>query len=294
MMCNPYETGGNLDFTPVRGQGIIARQGAVPGGWNDLCPNGNACRDLLGLRDPNTQCVSVTLPGKPGQTTGPVRVGLNTRFDMYDSPFKPNQEGADPQFAPAKNVTRGMANVSNACNPGTSNSTFPLPDDNCLGAGGSCVASGIGDGSWGRHTYWAKNHAGVSEPAGYGTMTRYDVYLWELANPPGVSTADETSGPRCSSQGNATMRPNEDRRVLLAPIVNCNSDSSLQNIIGFGRFFMLEPVDVHTRDGQSQSLNGDTAKWASTGNTDIRLEVIDKVNANAPNGILNEYPVLYR
>jgi hypothetical protein len=47
----------------------------------------------------------------------------------------------------------------------------------------------------------------------------------------------------------------------------------------FARVFLTEPIGL-TQWGASQD--------------DIFIEMIDKVNANGPEGVLHEYPVLYR
>jgi Flp pilus assembly protein TadG len=307
-ICNPYEHVGAGDFDPSNdiGKEIIAKQdaGGGPGNFGVLCPNGNDCRDMLGERNPNTQCVSTQLPGKPGNTTGPVEVGFNTRFDMYDPPFKENKEGADPEFAPAKNTTRGQVNFpsNKNCTNGQSDSSIPLPDDNCFmqsptpGAGTGCgflagTSTKMGDGNWDRAAYWANNHPTHAQPAGYSTLSRYLVYLYELANQQ-VDEANEKGAPQCSSQAGATMRPGEDRRVLLAPIVNCGVDD--QQIIAYGKFFMIQPLDSPWDTKQATGQADPNIKWGDADKTSLRLEIIGRVDPNAPDGILKQYPVLRR
>lgn len=298
MMCNPYESTGNGDFTPEIGKEIIVQQDVSQGNYGVLCPNGNACRDLLAKRDPNTECVSVRLPGKPGTTTGPVDVGMNVRFDMYDSPYKANKEGADPEYAPAANVTKGL---TMNCGEQVSSNSMPLPDDNCYmqspspgaGAGCSTFAGGAqqyGDGTWARDAYWTLNHPGKTKPANYSTMSRYDIYRYEIDHPEQVLTSKESGAPTCTKTSPVT-NPKADRRVLIMPIANCKADS--QKIIAFGKFFLLEPLNS-PYDGKSISANGSTYKWKSINKTDLRLEMMGRVNANAPDGVLHEDPVLYR
>ena len=304
VMCNPYENVGTGDFTPVRGLEIIAHQEISAGNYGVLCPNGNACRDMLGKRNPNTQCFSLNLPGKPGLTTGPVQVGFNTRFDMYDSPYKSNVEGADPEFAPAKNTTRGRINnpSSKACNDSKSPTSIPQPDDNCFmlaptpNAGTGCMpfpgtSQKSGDGQWDRAAYWANNHPGQAQPPNYATMSRYDLYLYEISTQP-VNRPDETSAPHCSSQSNVAMDPNEDRRVLIAAIVNCATDDT--KVIAIGTFFMVQPLSSVWDNVTVSGFPDNNIKWPTANQTDLRLEMIGRITPNEPDGILKELPALFR
>ena len=308
-MCNPYEPG---DYNPTPGEELILSENPDSSsfGYGVLCPNGNDCRDMLGERNPNFQCVSDYLPGKPGVTTGPVQVGLNTRFDIYDSPFKSNKEGANVEFAPAKNVIKGLPSLpspankqcaSSSKNAATSTKTIPLPDDSCWAAGGgSCptYSTGLkhGAGDWDRTTYWATNHPGVAQPFNYGNMTRYQVYAYELATQPittqNYPTTEETSAPNCSSQGAAPMNTGEDRRVFIVPIVNCKAGSDSTKIIAVGRYFFLQPLDTPW-NGKAVE-HGAAWTYYDAGQTGLRVETMGRVDPNAPDGVLKEFPVLYR
>ena len=84
-----------------------------------------------------------------------VRFGFNTRFDMYDGPMNSNRN--DPDFRPAENVRKGVANdkangQGSACNPEdrvtqlcTRDScvTIASPRNTCPNMGGR-----MGDGVW--------------------------------------------------------------------------------------------------------------------------------------------------
>ena len=298
-MCNPDEPG---EYNPTPGQELILSEKPDSSnyGYGVLCPNGNTCRDMLGERNPNTQCVSQYLPGKPGITNGPVDVGLNTRFDMYDPPYDPKQEGKDPEYAPALNTVRGyIDNATTQCSSNKKNDQsdkIPLPDDSCWAqGGGSCPTYPVtnlkhGMGDWDRNAYWTANHNGVAQPSGYATMTRYQVYLTEIAYAVDqIKTGTETSAPNCS-KANATMKPGEDRRVLIVPIVNCGPGSDSQKIIAVGKYFMLQPVNTIWGNGATSPIS----YYNAGNNAMLRVEVIGRVDANAPDGVLKEYPTLYR
>jgi hypothetical protein len=313
MMCNINEAtaGAGAPFSANPGQMIRTKmQGAgagwAPGAFGLLdAPGANgaaAVRDYAARRDPNTQCVKDSADVKPGQNTGPISQGLNVRFDMYNGPLSGSR--SDPQYAPAGNVTKGLRTTGGNCNTSKSNSSTPLPRDNCFmpsgtwpngissGAGTGCVNYGgvqrAGDGSWNRQGYWATNHSGQAQPPGYNTMTRYQVYRYELEHtPPGlVNTAQENGAPMCSSAPPVSDAAN-DRRVLPVAIVNCIEHQAILNgnaqdvpVEEYVDVFLTEPV-------------GNSAWWNAT-NDDIFVEVIGVVRPNQRNSVLREYPVLYR
>jgi hypothetical protein len=120
-------------------------------------------------------------------------------------------------------------------------------------------------------------------------MTRYQVYRYEIENPAPVTTADENSGPKCSTVAPTTSVIN-DRRVAIVAIINCVEHAAILNgnaenvpTEAFAKIFITEPVGL--------------TEWPGTpaiGNNDIFLEMIAKVGANGPDGVLHEFPVLYR
>lgn len=112
------------------------------------------------------------------------------------------------------------------------------------------TAVAIGSGVWNCAAYWAAEHyigpgkdlppPGCTEEA---TISRYDVYRYELDFLSDRSPGVEYGGPRCVPLG----APN--RRIVTAAIVNCGSSpvpvlTGAQNIpvAGFGRFFLALPA----------------------------------------------------
>jgi hypothetical protein len=313
MICNMAEAtqGAGAPFSPIPGQMIRAKMQGSGAGWGPGvfgvldAPGGtgaSAMRDYMARVEPNTFCTSESVDVKPGQNTGPVSQGMNVRFDMYDGPMGGNKNNAN--YAPAANVTKGLRTQGGNCNNPKSNTSSPFPRDDCFmpngawpngipsGAGSGCTQYGgvarAGDGSWARNEYWTTNHPGQAQPPGYASMSRYQVYRYELENnPPGlVNTAQESGAPSCSAATPITD-PARDRRVLPVAVVNCVQHQAILNgnaqnvpVEAYAEVFLTEPV-------------GNTAWW-NANNDDVFIEVIGAVRANLPTSILREYPVLYR
>jgi hypothetical protein len=310
MICNINEAtqGAGAPFNPTPGQMIRAKMQGGGAGWGPGvfgildAPNGtgaSAVRDYMARVNPNTFCTKGDVDIKPGQSTGPVAQGMNVRFDMYNGPMNGNKNSA--QYAPAANVTKGLRDN---CNGNKSDSSTPMPRDNCFmpsgawpagipsGAGSGCTTyNGVGragDGTWARAQYWATNHPGDPQPPNYSSMTRYQVYRYELENePPGlVDTPKEKGAPSCSTAApisDAAM----DRRVLPIAVVNCVENAALLNgnaqnvpVEAYADVFITEPI-------------GNT-DWWNANNDDVFLEVINLVRPNQQESVLREYPVLYR
>jgi hypothetical protein len=191
--------------------------------------------------------------------------GLNTRFDVYANSFK-----SCINYAPDENVRRGyvVQGNTNWCAATASAASWPLPnpsatplpvDENMVainGAGNQVLDTNVavGDGVWDCATYWSVAHfAGTGReapPPGCSkaaTISRYDVYRYEMNYLGDRSRANEIGAPRCSPPGVSG------RRVVYVPIVNCNSSpvtvqSNSQNVpvAAFGRFFLVLPSNRYT------------------------------------------------
>lgn len=84
--------------------------GPAPGNFHGLCCPGQTCdanwiRDRLAGGNDCTQCPPIN-PGeeidpttKPGINAGPIRQGINTRFDEYSGPVNPIDNPPDPNVA---------------------------------------------------------------------------------------------------------------------------------------------------------------------------------------------------
>ncbi len=320
-ICNPYEnSGGGGNFTPLIGQQILMKtKGAgsqwAPGNFGFLeVPNnsgGGNCKNspkqggesgsasflrcILALAQPNTQCVSGRVNFRPGQAVS-VHKGLNVRFDVYDPPLKNKKN--DSAFAPSANVTKGRV-ATNNCSldkldpvPASPDDTMELPRDPCFSTG-TCVTSpdGVrfGDGITDveLNDYWLTNH-GVNLPGALSGSTRYDVYRYEIDNsliPNKTAQAGENGAPdgTCAPAGSGINTPLRDRRVLIAAAVNCiehNVQGSIDNVPveAFMEVFFTEPIG----DPDDNS------------NDDLYVELIGVVDPGGDDGVLHEFPVLYR
>jgi Flp pilus assembly protein TadG len=167
-----------------------------------------------------------------------------------------------------------------------------LPRDDChyTSYNSSCGTSNprFGDGVWARGDYFNKYHSGRI-PANAATMTRYETYLWEIANnyiPVDASGTDRQQGvPVC----NATVPdPSRDRRVLQVAVgSNCPSLHGASTPVQIGawvQMFLVEPGVGNPGRG-----NGDSGN-------EIYLEVIGEVTpgGNAAQIIRRDVPYLVR
>lgn len=167
-----------------------------------------------------------------------------------------------------------------------------LPRDNChyTSYGTSCgTNSRFGDGVWARGDYFNKYHSGHTLPANVATITRYETYLWEIANnfiPLDTSGTDRQQGvPVC----NATVPdPSRDRRVLQVAVgSNCgelNGTSTPVQVGAYVNMFLVEPGVPNPGRG-----NGDSGN-------EIYLEVIGQVDPGgaAPQIVRRDVPYLVR
>ncbi|WP_366554395.1 pilus assembly protein TadG-related protein [Aquibaculum sediminis] len=157
MMCNPAEVDSSLDLTDPSNAGrqVVLNEPsgnkAGPGNFGMLAlPDGsggaNRLEGALAAVEPE-DCYSLDLTTEPGKMMGPVRRGINARFDLNSHPY------------PAPNVIN-----------------YP--------ADGNIDSSGIllGNGVWDPYAYWQAmhQHQGHVPPDYLTQYTRYQMYLYEL------------------------------------------------------------------------------------------------------------------
>jgi Putative Flp pilus-assembly TadE/G-like len=322
MVCNPNEAtqGAGAAFTPVPGQQIratIKTGGLGPGDFSVVnAINGNGAddvRDAFARVDPNTFCYEdITIKG--GVNNGPVRQGIDVRMDWYLGNLGGVGGGftANPQYVPAPVVTKGLrpGNGNNVCNPTLSAQTMPFPRDNCFmlaptpNAGQGCTSySGtvrFGDGNWARNAYWSQNHPMEAQPPGYATMTRYQVYRYEIERPAPVNL-DERSAPACYNNvaSPPSVDPNRDRRSMIAAVVNCVQNAANLNgnvpvpVQAFARVFLTEPAGNTDWNGNgNQPISRGGITWNQTSVDDIYLEMVGLAPPNT--SVFHVFPVLYR
>jgi Flp pilus assembly protein TadG len=189
--------------------------------------------------------------------------GLNTRFDIYANGFR-----SCHIYPPDQNARKGFIAVGNInwCDAIPAPPNWPVPnnrlgtplavDSNMIGADQSFNPTvSLGNGTWNCAGYWSIAHANGSgrnsPPSGCtatATISRYDVYRYELNFPADHSLAAEFGRPQCNPPGAAS------RRIMTIPIVNCGSSPVpvLNNaervpVAAFGRFFLTLPGETGTR-----------------------------------------------
>jgi Flp pilus assembly protein TadG len=192
---------------------------------------------------------------------GPAADALNTRFDIYANGF-----GACRIYAPDQNVRKGFVAIGNTqwCDAIPAGTNWPISaanatalpiDGNMVRANGTLDPTiDIGNGSWNCTVYWSEAHFSGpgkgSPPAGYttaATITRYQVYTYEMNLLNDRSRGGEIGAPQCAPPGE------NNRRIVTAAIINCGStpvpmrnDAQGVPIAAFGRFFLVLPANSRT------------------------------------------------
>jgi Flp pilus assembly protein TadG len=283
----------------------------VPGdyGYMDFGDGASGVNINLGRNNETGGCVDMTegIPTEPGNKAS-VTDTLNSRFDLYPNASKACV-AATGDYCPSENTHKDLAKTKEVevknwdkppaappPNPGcvggtvinTSNSVdtsgfslgLPppgLPRDDTHIAGST---NKFGDGVWGRDNYLSLTHgtnattvaAAVGKTA--ATLTRYDVYKWELAdkaNRLAPKTINNVLPPVFNEQGksgkgtytftnrctypqpvNGTGIPSstsqKDRRVLTVAAVDCTGANGKSDLIvkQWVDVFLVEPSLTRT------------------------------------------------
>jgi Flp pilus assembly protein TadG len=236
--CNP-SLPADFDPDAYEGRGILVGTMSGSGTWGYLkvppSNNANGVEEVLAQDRPAIECrAAASAPiALPGSATGLVRA-INTRFDIFDNNIVNNNQPCEniEDCAPAANVVKDVvrdsgnswvlpenpfwpAARSGAYSPSASYDadglidSMGLPRDLCHygsygydcgyenGLGNS--ANDIGSGNWARAEYFNEYHP-TRTPTGYESMTRYQTYLWELANNGYLSDLNGISGGTAGTQ----------------------------------------------------------------------------------------------
>lgn len=301
-VCNPAEAntiGAPFDIAQWVGRLVLVKASGSSAAWTpgdfglvdiDGTQSVPAIRDALASSEPDV-CVSAVIDVKPGQTEG-ARQAFNTRFDMYENPgFGGANARANPKYRPARNVTKGLVNpaAADVCTfeaPAGPGMAMALPRDSNMGGG-----QRFGNGIWDCASYWSLNHPSDPAPAGCTaasdptTMSRFQLYRYEIDNPAPVTNGPgptgEESAPACHANA-ATANDTPDRRIMLFAVINCIEHGPISGnsagpipVEAFVKAFLSEPV-------------GDPP------NIDTYLEVVDVVKPGGNDGILHDIVQLYR
>ena len=302
-ICNPYEGTGQDFLTKINDTAeqkkiyALKKSGnnasMAPGnfGFLDTGVTGTTFKDSLGKVDPGTCFKKTGVSTKTGSVDS-ARQPLNTRFDLYDGSY--NNSKSDPNFRPARNVTKGYLPQSNgngngnACNQNldTSGTAMGFPLDSVIGS------NRMGNGVWDFDTYWSKNHPGLTKPNSWSNgnlPSRYKVYRWEIDNShiPNNSPTGENGNPKCSNSSNQ-VNDSPDRRIIYGAVVNCQAASlkggSQSNIpaLAFIKMFMTVPMTKVTATGQTDE--DDT----------LYVEMLGTVKPGTDDAVVHDIVQLYR
>ncbi len=162
----------------------------------------------LGLNSDGAGCFADGVESRTGFRT-PETVALNTRLDIYDPPLNGNNscDSNNGDFCPSANVTKNYVYVQSFSNKSdaqiaalTCTSTpsgaltavkdIPATENPPSSPGYPCDSAGctsFGSGDWNPQSWFSTNHPGadfstVSDLDGNGSISRYEVYRWELDN----------------------------------------------------------------------------------------------------------------
>ncbi|MBP2316723.1 pilus assembly protein TadG-related protein [Azospirillum soli] len=296
-ICNPNDNGtsSNPIFNASHWRGreaLLRASGAgaswTPGNFGLLdAPNGqgaSAVADFLASVTPDTCFKANGVDLRPGATSS-VRTAINTRFDMYESPYFNGNARTNPNYRPALNVTKGyIRNGGNACNivQSAPPTAMGLPRDSDLS-----ITNRFGNGQWNCLNYWTVNHPTHPRPAACSNpsqMTRFEMYRYEIDNnliPNNSASGGENGRAACHADAASLSPTDPDRRVIYFAIVNCsqyalNGNRDNVPVAAFGKAFLTEPV---VNQG---------------GADEMVVEFIDVVKVGADNGVLHEIVQLYR
>ncbi len=268
MLCNPFEASGQR-FQDVMNPGeqiLLADQGPgsswAPGDVGFLALFGLTGADAMApyLADEGTVgCTPPVFTTEPGQMTQRTRRAINTRFDQY---YNPGFAGTSSTYPPAPDV-------------------IDYPNDQTFRP---APADKFGTGNWDRSSYWTTYHAwqawGPSfplGPPGYATMTRFDMYEWEIDNgflpsqsplipyPPGT---DDTTYDGIPNPNNVSSGTVKGRRVLNAAVVNCTAQNlagrqtfTMFGQEGFAKMFLTKAVEAPP----NRQIWGEYLGWSTPG-----------------------------
>jgi Flp pilus assembly protein TadG len=219
-------------------------------------------------------------PGGPGKGGGGGGGGGNKGWKLPNNLFTP-RAWLSSDNSGQTGISTGSVTFHTGAGPDAIGLTRDLCHYNSYNlACGNDSNNRFGNGKWARRDYFNKNHAGRTLPAGAGAMTRYEVYLWEIANNfmpydlnGGSGGFEQYGRPICST---GTIDPGQDRRVLSVAVVdNCSAlgGASTNAVIGeWVDMFLVEP----TVDGRGNGAIKDQ----------IYMEIIGKSRA-AGNGSVN-------
>jgi hypothetical protein len=275
MLCDPFEGSGGLRNNLSAGQQIALKlQGGPNALWSpgmfgyldpDNHPGGGVTEVVGPLANENERgCpASPMVMPETGNMAAPGSAAINTRFDEYGPPHfnRPSDKIAYP---PAPNVTSyGGYDNNQECGDGNDGKNI-WRDENLRNLDDLVEGSRIGNGVWERDDYFSTNHAGVTRPPNWPTMTRKEVYDWEL-----------TSGNIPCEPDDATAG-SSNRRVIFLATLSCNALGVKPNQLapltepdGFAKLFITERAG----DPPNSDLLVEYIGWAQERDEDFHVVI---------------------
>ena len=208
------------------------------------------------------------------------------------------RESSIPYRAPNTNPLDATTNPMNGTNAYPSVMGYPRDLCHAVSLTGSCSTGILGNGAWDIDAYFHVNYGWnrsqwmantedsdgnplAATAADVPGVSRYEVYLWEMANPSQVAVPQPIGAtglngyarPVCRSPGIVPTMTVPDRRRISVAVVNCRAE----NIRGAGTgvhvvdwldVFLVEPALARGNGPNARSTNGD-----------IYVEVIQKTSS---------------
>ncbi len=265
----------------------------------DYFPNGSGQNRTTGLNSDVLGCTGQPPISDPGFRT-PQGSALNSRFDLYPPPSS-SCDSSTGDFCPAQNVRKNLVyrmqgNPPNCNNPpnnfvanrwvdpasvGLADPGYPM---DAIQASNPSLA--YGDGDWGSAAWFAAKHPSSTlsdaDLNGDGTVTRYEVYQWELdptspsrLNPSNIMIGNDGNRycafnrPVDEAPGIPTSPTQKDRRILTVAAVDCTNLNGKEpvRITSWVDMFLVQPVKTTGSDrdfyseiaGPARKANGDLA-----------------------------------
>ncbi|HEU4651501.1 MAG TPA: pilus assembly protein TadG-related protein [Croceibacterium sp.] len=242
---------------------------------------------MTGLNSEFLGCADDVIESRTGSRTPEMRA-LNTRFDIYENGGQVSCDG-NGNFCPAQNTTKNWVvaqSFSNdpsatgpACAATPNNPTWveasTTPAVNTGFPQDTVTSNGYGNGTWNGSTYMSANHPGstladVPDLDGNGSISRYEVYEWELENPTSrlvkPQKVGSTSTVRPNGRYNGTIycaypRPisqtpvvpsetQKDRRLMTVAAVDCSglNGHAPVDILRWVDLFLVQPASSSNAD----------------------------------------------
>jgi hypothetical protein len=247
---------------------------------------------LTGLNSDFLGCAGNVIESRTGSRTPEMRA-LNSRFDIYENGGQVDCDPSTGDFCPSQNTTKNWVVAESfnnstdptggdcAASPNAPNwveaSTTPAPNTGF--PQDTSTTGGYGNGSWSGSTYMSANYTGASladvpDLDGNGSISRYEVYEWQLDDPANrlvkptkvgstISNTRVTGGVTrysgtkyCSYPQTISETPvapsstQKDRRVITVAAVDCSglNGHAPVHILRWVDLFLVQPANTSSSD----------------------------------------------